>query len=68
MLSTSHKPYFRFEDGTISPVLGFEKQTGTKYQPLVPNGEGELVLASSLGSGVIISLPEVSDEKEILHG
>jgi len=67
--SSTHEPYFEYESGLIIPVLGFEA-SASKYEPLVPDGDGNVVPASSLGSGRILTDKELEseDERELLHG
>lgn len=65
--SSSHEPYFEYEDGRILPIFGFKSSSNTKYEPLVPDDDGSLVLASSLGSGQIITSID-EDKRELLYG
>lgn len=68
---SSHDPYFKFEDGEILPVMGFEQSVTDEYVPLVPGGDGNLVKAHTIGPGVVVSGNEEGEnkrERELLYG
>jgi hypothetical protein len=68
METTAHKPYLKYQDGEVTPILAFrQKSTGTR--PLVP-GNGGLVPARDYKDQEfeIIVVEEDDSVRNILHG
>lgn len=72
MNTTAHKPYAKFGEDDIRPILGYQEGSGVpnKLIPLVPSGDGRLVKASVVNGYnseyEIIVLEDT--KKQLLHG
>jgi hypothetical protein len=75
MNTTAHKPYAKFSEDDIRPILGFEEGNGNyrsgKQIPLVPGSKGQELVKATVVNGYNteyeIIIPE-DTEKQLLHG
>lgn len=73
MNTTAHKPYAKFSEDDIRPILAFEEGNvnSSKRIPLVPSSKGQELVKANVVNGYNteyeIIIPE-DTEKQILHG
>jgi len=71
MNTTAHKPYAKFSEDDIRPILGFEEGSAGKQIPLVPGSKGQELVKATVVYGCNteyeIIIPE-DTEKQLLHG
>ena len=73
MNTTAHKPYAKFSEDDIRPILAFEESNGisNKQVPLVPGSNGQNLVKATVINGYNteyeIMIPE-DTEKQLLHG
>jgi hypothetical protein len=75
MNTTAHKPYAKFSEDDIRPILGFVSDNNTPVSgqrlPLVPDEDGQKLVKATLVNGYNteyeIIIPE-DTKKQMLHG